>query len=107
MTNLDDSKIDLLLLVLHTHTGLDSLLRRGLEYHQIIQFIEQAKESGFVQSDQNGTQLTASGIDRINASRMNSSRAVPDSWIAPDIKSTNDRVDPSKIYLPPKSWRAG
>jgi hypothetical protein len=100
-----DKSVDLLLIVLQKDSSLEPLIRRGYEYHQIIQLIELAKGTGLVESDDVGTRLTPRGTDRLLNLKRKGMPAGPDAWIAPINSAVIEKTDPWEIYLPAKKWR--
>ena len=94
-----------LLFVVRTGGTLDPLLRRGLEYHQIVQLIQDAVANGLLQYNGNKLLLTEQGNESLSASPKTSLESGPDIWIVPDLDAEITPRNKWAVYFPKKSWR--
>ena len=82
------------------------LSRAGLEYHQILQCVNEGMKDGLIVTSGSSVVITAAGIAAVSAARHRAGYGGPSTWIAPLESAINEPPTPDSVYLPKERWRS-
>lgn len=98
-----DEFLILLLLIIKTNGKIDSLLKKGLQYSQIVEYLNYAIDNKYAIIDDSGhMHITDEGLGKLKSLNNKYKRYHQDSWISPLDQYRLEKMNKFDIYLPDK-----
>ncbi len=82
------------------------LNRAGIEYHQLLQCIDDGKGQGWIKVEGNAIELTSAGKVVLDLTRERKKYGGPSTWISPKESASIKPLASNMIYLPSNKWRS-
>lgn len=95
-----DSHLVLLLQLIYAGADVGALLRRGLEFSQIAQLINEAIAGQLAEETNKGLILTDAGVDKLRSGASDDIIRRNGNWISPLDEFRIDKIDLTDVFLP-------
>lgn len=91
-----------LLQIIKANGRIDSLLKKGLEYSQIVVYLQCAIDSKYAKIDNGILSITDEGLNKLASLNIRYNRYRQNSWISPLEQYRIEKLNKFDIYLPDK-----
>lgn len=92
-----ESHFVILLQLIQANADIDALLKRGLQFPQIVDLIARAKSEEFIEEQDEGYNLTEKGINYLTANSRNIGSG---NWISAYDQFRIEKIPIEEIFLP-------
>ncbi|MCH5138169.1 hypothetical protein JMF89_13260 [Clostridiaceae bacterium UIB06] len=95
-----DEFLILLLQIIKTNGKIDSLLNKGLQYSQIVTYLNYAIDNKYAILDNGNVGITDEGLSKLKNLNIKYDRYHQNSWISPLDEYRIEKANKFDIYLP-------